>query len=185
MSELVTQSEFARIVGVSSPRVSTAIKHGKLLRSLKKIGKIKRIDLEEGLKEWKENLAPAQQKGGHSKKNKAKGRVTKAKEGRSTGEDVDKMSLAELQTLQAKYKALMQKINLDKELKKIIAIDQVEKEFFDIARLVRDAILAVPDKISAILAVEPDERAVNVTMTQELHAALNGLKREGEPSNKL
>lgn len=60
---LVSQVDFAEVVGVTKQRVNQAIKHGKLDGALVEAGRGHKIDLEKGLELWDENLTPAQQIG--------------------------------------------------------------------------------------------------------------------------
>ncbi|MFH2046064.1 MAG: hypothetical protein ABIK92_13055 [Pseudomonadota bacterium] len=48
----ITNSQFARLIGVSRQRISAAIKSGKLSHSIVNIKNVKKIDLEVALQEW-------------------------------------------------------------------------------------------------------------------------------------
>lgn len=56
---------------------------------------------------------------------------------------------------------------------------------FQIARTVRDAILAVPERVSAILAAERDPAKVELTLRLELRKALSHLARVLESDEEL
>ena len=161
MIKYVNQSDFSKIVGVTKQRISKSIQHGKLSKSLVMVDGKRMINLKIGLQEWAANIAPVQQIGGS--KNMAK-------------KTINQMNLSDLQLMQARYKTLTQKLDLDTKIKGLIPVEQIEKEYLYIARIVREVILAIPDRISAILAAETSERKVNNILTEKLHEALEGLK---------
>ncbi|MFZ5586133.1 MAG: terminase small subunit [Thermodesulfobacteriota bacterium] len=68
---------------------------------------------------------------------------------------------------------------LAKDEAELISADEVAKAAFDAARTLRDAILAIPDRISEELAVETDSDAVHQRLTLEL---TNALKQQANPS---
>ena len=175
--KFITQADFARIVEVSRQRISTAIKHGKLDGALVGSGRARKIDLEKGLAAWAANIAPIQQIGGRAQQRGPK-ESSQEQPAKIDGKkkNINQLTLSELQILQARYKAIAQKVDLDEKLGRVISIDQVNREFFDIARLTRDAILAVPDKLSAILAAESSERRINTILTEHFIDALENWK---------
>jgi len=65
--------------------------------------------------------------------------------------------------------------NLNKEL---ISVDEVNKQAFEMARAVRDIVLAIPARISPILAADNDQFSIQSKLTQEFNAALEVLSNE-------
>jgi len=59
-----------------------------------------------------------------------------------------------------------------------IAVQDVEKQAFDTARAVRDAMLAIPPRISPILASETDQFKIQRVLLEEINQALTGLSNE-------
>ncbi len=90
-------------------------------------------------------------------------------------EGIGGMSMADAQKLQAKLKAALLKLDYDERVGALVSASQVEKDFFNVARLVRDAILNIPDRISAELASITDVHVISEKLTAELTVALEEL----------
>ena len=67
------------------------------------------------------------------------------------------------------------------EAGKYIAVDDVKVAAFNRARVVRDALLNIPERLAAMLASEGDERRVHQILTTEIRAALEELTDGAEP----
>lgn len=74
------------------------------------------------------------------------------------------------------YLARRAKRELEQLEGSLVRADEVKAEAFAAGRRVRDAILAVPDRLAPVLAGCDDERQVHQLLTAELRAALEGLK---------
>ena len=61
------------------------------------------------------------------------------------------------------------------EAGKYIAVDDVKVAAFNRARVVRDALLNIPERLAAMLASESDERRVHQILVTEIRAALEEL----------
>jgi hypothetical protein len=84
-------------------------------------------------------------------------------------------SFHDARTISQRYKALLLKIELDEKTGRLVDSEQVKIAAFNRARQVRDALLSIPDRISPILAAEPDQNKVGTLLTAEIRAALEGL----------
>ena len=85
------------------------------------------------------------------------------------------MSLANAQRIQAQYKAALLKLEYEEKIGKFVLLAQVETDFFNIARLTRDAILNIPGRVSAKLASTNDVHTISESLTAELTEALEEL----------
>ena len=85
------------------------------------------------------------------------------------------LSLAGAQEETARQKAAELKMKNDTAMGKLIDADEAEKQAFDCARLTRDAILSVPDRMAAELASITDVHEINDRLTRELTQALEDL----------
>lgn len=85
------------------------------------------------------------------------------------------VSLAEAQKLKENYIAALKKIELEERRGDLLQKTDVEKEAFEIARGVRDAILNIPDRISAELASMTDTHKINDKLITEITQALEEL----------
>lgn len=63
------------------------------------------------------------------------------------------------------------------EIGKLVDIESVKKEAFTMARKVRDGLLNIPDRISAILATTSNEKEVHEILNKEINLALEELTK--------
>ena len=85
------------------------------------------------------------------------------------------MTLTEAQAEQARQKATDLKMKNDERAGRLVDAAQVAEDAFNCARLTRDAVLGVPDRISAELASITDPHKLNDKLTTELVQALEEL----------
>lgn len=81
-------------------------------------------------------------------------------------------SLAEARAVEIGYRARLAKLEYEKAVGALTRVDQVKREAFERARLLRDRILAVPGRLAADLAAETDARKLEKVLLEELRAAL-------------
>lgn len=89
-----------------------------------------------------------------------------------------KSSLNEAKTISEILNAKLKEIQYKKEVGELVSKAEVEREAFEVARKVRDAILSVPDRVSAMIAAKSDPKEIRDILTQELHHALAALSKE-------
>lgn len=75
-----------------------------------------------------------------------------------TGNEVAKLQLAQLKIAEMKGS--------------LLSADKVKHDNFIFARSVRDQLMTIPDRVSAILAAERDERKIYLRLTEEIKQAL-------------
>jgi len=73
------------------------------------------------------------------------------------------------------YQARLSRLMYEEKKGSLINADEVKFEAFRRARMARDQILAVPDRIAPILAAEDDEEQIREILESELRAALEAL----------
>ncbi len=88
------------------------------------------------------------------------------------GDSVSAMTFAQARTEHEKYKAALAKIEYEEKTGSVHAIDRCRREAFSEGRRIRDAMMAIPDRVSSILAAENDEARVNAALRQEIRAVL-------------
>lgn len=81
------------------------------------------------------------------------------------------------------YSARLQRLAYEEKLGKLINVEKVRVAAFNTARIVRDAILSVPDRISHEIASIQDPHDVHIRMTEALIEALEGLSGEYQSEN--
>ena len=167
----VTQVELAEILGVSQPAVHKYIKQGKIPEScIVKEGRHKKIKLKDALAELTKSLDPSRSKQKQAQGDDAEQAESDASITLDTG-----ISFAEAQRLDKLYSAELKNLELEEKKGKLINAEEVREAAFTKARTVRDAILNIPDRISATLAAESDQIAVSKLLMDELVQALEDL----------
>lgn len=86
-------------------------------------------------------------------------------------------SLTEAQKLDREYQAAIRKLTYKEKCGELVSREQVDKEAFDTARQVRDAILSIPDRLSAQLAAMDDHEAIHTLLLKEIRHVLEGLAK--------
>jgi hypothetical protein len=183
--------EFAKAVGYSTQRVYQYIKDGKIQdKHLDNRGKghaKRRIKMAEALQDLADTLIMENRNHGAEHAELPEARKTVTDPAAEThphpstrGAAVEacgfgKFTLTEAQAESARQKAAQLKMKNDVEAGKLIDAKEAERQAFDAARLTRDAVLAVPDRLAAELASITEVHEINDVMTRELTQALEGL----------
>jgi len=103
----------------------------------------------------------------------AAGKITP---GQVTVQETPKISLAEAQRIERAAKAKMAQLEVLKAEETLIRKEVVYKQLFDAGQQLREAIMAVPDRIvSEIVAAGGDHTVVRRIMTEALTSSLEGL----------
>lgn len=177
----MSQVDYAKHRGISQPRVSVLISSKQIPDScIKKIGKYNRIDRDLADAALEQNLDQIYNPKGKAKaKANPKPQPTQAEmETKAAAAKTNGMSLSDAQKIQAQYKAALMKLEFEEKSGKLTPTDQVKTTAFNQARIVRDSILNVPNRISAELASMTDVHLVSEKLTTELMAALEELSNE-------
>jgi len=87
-------------------------------------------------------------------------------------------SFATSRAIREAYAARLAKIAYEEKSKILVDVSRVQAEAFRRARDTRDAVLAVPGRLAAILAAESDPIEVEARLTAELRTALDALGDE-------
>lgn len=90
----------------------------------------------------------------------------------------EKMSYSQARTERERYKAALAKLEWEEKSKILINADEVRNAAFNTGRMVRDALLNIPDRISAIVAAETDEPKVREILRTEITQALEALTKK-------
>ena len=84
-------------------------------------------------------------------------------------------SFAEAQAEKERYKAKLAKLEYEHKIGQLVDRESVEREAFRVARVVRDAMLSIPDRLAALVTAETDQAKNHAILTKEIMAALKGL----------
>jgi len=84
-------------------------------------------------------------------------------------------SLAEAKRARAVWQAERERIELQQLKGELISTAEVKAEAFNIARIVRDNMLAIPDRVIPTLASMKDMRAMHQYLTEEIRTAMRSI----------
>ena len=75
-----------------------------------------------------------------------------------------------------KAQATLAEVKLRVQEGTLIEALQVERDAFRVARVVRDAMLSIPDRLAALVTAETDQANNHAVLTKEILAALKGVR---------
>ncbi|MBV0900103.1 MAG: hypothetical protein KTV77_05280 [Wolbachia endosymbiont of Fragariocoptes setiger] len=150
---LITQTEWAKSQGFSKQYVCYLVKQG--IVELKN-GMIDREQANEALMTIRNPSQPLRRKGEVSS-NELSTMLLKTR----IKNEVERGKL-----LEAKAKA---------EIGELVRVEEVKRDAFNTARVVRNNLLNIPDRVSALLASMSDAERIHETLAEEIRAALEEL----------
>jgi len=150
----ITQTEWARELGVSKQYVCYLVKKG--IVELED-GLIDREQANRAIEAIRDPSQPLRRKGGETSDLSTMLLKTRIKNEMERG-----------RLLEAKAKA---------EIGELISVEEVKTEAFNVARVVRNNLLNIPDRVSALLASMNDTEKIHGTLTEEITNALEELSK--------
>ncbi|KAG8174666.1 hypothetical protein JTE90_027137 [Oedothorax gibbosus] len=157
--EKITQTEWARELGVSKQYVCYLVKKG--IVELED-GLINREQANEAVAAIRDPSQPLRRKGGEIEEKR--GNTSELSTMLLKTRIKNEMERGKL--LEAKAKA---------EIGELISVEEVKTEAFNVARVVRNNLLNIPDRVSALLASINDTEKIHETLTEEIRTALEEL----------
>lgn len=189
---LMSMRAYARYRGVSPEAVSKAVKLGRISTVLDERGK-RVIDPAVADTEWLENSAHhkrqsptiAEKKAAASSAPPEPPHVEAPPLAGSDSSAPAGPSYNRSRAIREAFNAKIAQIEYEEKIKKLISAEKVRVSAFKSARIVRDAIMNIPNRISADLASETDPQKVRIMLTDALNEALQELASEnlGFPSS--
>lgn len=82
---------------------------------------------------------------------------------------------AESRAIREAFMARLAKLEYEEKSGKLVPVDQVKADAFKTARIIRDGLLNIPDRVAHELAHETDPTAVHLRLTAEFRAVLEAL----------
>ena len=156
---------YAKLRGLSPEAVSKAVRLGRIRCHTDEDG-VKYLIQDEADKDWEENTDKAFQR---------KDLDEEELERREPEISVEGSTYSNSRALRESYQAKIARLEYEKLSGSLVPIEEVKAEAFKLSRTVRDAILNIPDRISAQLAAESDQHKVYSILTDELTRALEEL----------
>lgn len=178
---IVSLRKYGSMRGVTGEAVRKAIKTGRLVNAVRYNERGQPcIDVDVADREWVKNtdgekqqhLSPDHRLSAFAQP------VTVNPEDESALLDGDTLPINVSRAIRESYEARMAKLKFEEASGKLIDAEQVKLEQFTAGRQIRDAIMAVPDRISAKLASITDPHAVHRELHAELVAALDRIIRD-------
>ena len=164
--KLISQREYARRRGISHVAVQRAVNSGRISTIDGK------IDPDLADREWREN----------TDQSKPRNRITGSpKHARIAGEPPEPMDFggadggngtasgyAKARAARELYQAQLAKIELDRQRGVLVRADEVRLGAFNMARKARDQLIALPERVAAILAASQDPAEVQRILEEEI-----------------
>lgn len=180
-----TQVQLADMMGVKKSTVSDWKRQGKLKGLIRK-GK---VNLDKAAEVIPGRIAPKQQRSANIKhgkvaqppkptdiENPETEEAVKSYLDETIG-DLAQLDIYELQKRNELEKLLMARIKRNREEGELVPLDQVKNECFSAFRLMRDAILNIPDRESASLMSLKTEKQFKAKLTEALRQPLGDLQK--------
>lgn len=158
MSQGLTQRAYAERIGVSEAYVSKLVRLGKLTRN-----KHRRIDPEVADRELAQVRDPS-----HDKQRKSTLPGLEK-------DQVDFRAFSKARTDKEVASARLKELELEVEAGRLVEKQEVGATLFALARMTRDTILRVPDRLAPQLAVTRSQKEIKKLLHRELHLALDQL----------
>ena len=161
--ELISQREYARRRGIVASTVHRAVKAGRITLVDGKIDPIV-ADLQ-----WAENTDPS------TPKNRLSGKRGQARDPTDVSLPMDLDSETSSTTGYAKaraarevYQAKLVKLTLEEKKGELVRADEVRIAAFNLARKTRDQLIALPERVGAILAATDDVAETQAILEKEI-----------------
>jgi len=166
--ETVTKAEFARREGTNPKQVRRAIQQGL------PVTRDGRIPFAKASAWWRANHRT---------------RIDSPAPNGKIGRAIELYSVSRARKMQrdsrrAKADAERAELELAVRRSELVEVNAVVQRVFEIHRMVRDRILAIPDRLAAQLAAEPDQARVRLALDAELRLALEALSGEIAPGSE-
>lgn len=171
MTDLLSAKAYAKHRGVSLPAVLKAISEERLKASVRRKGPGYQIDVAKADAEWAANTDSGTGAPAHAKNRQAEPDEAETEDGQP-------ITYAEARAQHERFKARLAQLELEQREGKLVEADVVKREAFRTARLVRDALLNLPDRVAGELAAETNQFKVHQRLVSEIRRALEELKIE-------
>jgi len=187
---LVSQRAYGRHRGCSHTAVQRAIQSGRIEKALREKNGRTLIDLEAADKLWAKNTQETLRRARPKPKGKTitqsvipgteedVARLLEAEAKTNGREEVGAVARASIQSAQAKKleaQASLTELQVERELGRTLPRDEVEREAARVARIIRDGLLALPDRLSGLLAAETEETLIRDLLREETTKLLEEL----------
>jgi hypothetical protein len=177
--ELLSLRAYALRRGVALSTVQAAIKNGRIRTVPGPDGKPK-IDPLEADRDFAQNTDPSKQgrKQAQAASSPAPRSSASSLSGEQCAEVRNSFRYMSARARRELYVAKLKKLEFQKREGALVEKAEIDKDAFETARAVRDALMTIPDRISAQLAAESDPHKVRLLLEGEILKALRALTGE-------
>lgn len=166
---------YARHRGVSPEAVSKAVKTGRITT-----GPDGKIDPEAADRQWDENTDPS----------KPLNSVTgdpKHRKGQEASVPLPSgvPPYSQSKAVEAAIEAERKRLKLQQEKNKLISVDKVRVEAFNVSRLTRDKLMSIPDRLAPLLAAMNDSHEIHSFLLAEIRLICEDLIRDVDKISSL
>src|SRR5574340_516388 len=165
MPNLITPAAYSRHRGCSREAVSQAIEAGRISTIPGENGR-KMIDPEVADIQWKRNTDPKQSE---------RANASKRKNEPAGGGDQAGSEYWEIKTRREKAESIMAELKAEELAGSLVSIERVRTASMRMSRMLRDALLAIPPKVSPTLATETDPHTIELALSDALRRALEDI----------
>lgn len=173
---LLTQNAYAKKIGVAVSAVQKAIASGKIDKALVTHGNKKLINESIANKLWAEQQS-VHPHAATAKINQVASQDADAKNSPSSLDTQDADQYKKSRSVREAYMARLAKVEYEERIGKLVPADDVRLAAFHTARIIRDSITSIPDRLAPILAHISDEFQVHQLLREELEKSLEELSQ--------
>lgn len=172
----VSKAVYAQMRGVSKQAVHKACREGRLTAAIQSDGKLD-VALADQL--WASNTNPVVGWHATMKQRQKKAKETAVEKAIAIGIDPSNVpTLLESKTVEAAFRAKLAQLEYEEKTGKLVPIESVKKEAFRLARIVRDSMFGIADRIAAEIAGMSDPFLIHKKLSQEIRTAIAEIKTD-------
>ena len=166
----ITAKELSELVGCFPTQITEAYLQGRISdNSCKWFGKRRRYHKDLALADFKRTRAVENE-------GRKKGKTLKQRINTDTVIENKVPPIVESKSIQAAYQARIAKIDFEEKSGRLVDGKSLEKKIFGLARLAREKLLSIPDRVSSLLASETDPIEVHKELEKEINKALEDIQ---------
>lgn len=167
--EWLNTKELAAVLGVKPPTITEAYKKGRITdASCKYEGKRRYYHRESAVQEYNAN----------QQQHHARFRNDTPEKKAFNDPITSKIPpIVQSKAIQAAYQARIAKIDYEEKSGKLVDAKTLERKLFTLARHCREKLLAIPDRVSTLLASETDPIEIHKHLESEIEKSLEDLQR--------
>lgn len=181
---LLTMNAYAKHRGVSHTAVAKAVKSGRISRTANGL-----IDPEAADRQWADNTDPSKPLNSvtgdprHRRSMDSPSIPTSNQEATSTAQVGGLPPYSQSRAIREAYEARLRKLEYEVRIGKLISADEVKVIAFNIARLTRDKLMGIPDRLAPLLAGISDCHETHKLLSAEIRLVCEELSKPDSYSN--